>query len=92
MGTVLGLEPWLGYSIIAVLLTYVLSAGGWVLARAGRNPLWVLALLVPWVNIAAIWLFAYARWPAQDETVRGGTADDFDGDSGGGSGADGRAG
>lgn len=69
MGTVLGLEPWLGYSIIAVLLTYVLSAGGWVLARAGRNPLWVLALLVPWVNIAGIWWFAYARWPAQDETA-----------------------
>lgn len=86
MGTVLGLEPWLGYSIIAVLLTYALSAGGWVLARAGRNPLWVLALLVPWVNIVGLWWFAYARWPAQDETPPVGDIDDGDSD------ADGRTG
>ena len=65
MELVLGLEPWLGYLIIAVCLTYLLSMGGWVLARAGRSPLWVLLLLVPWVNLAAIWVFAYIRWPAQ---------------------------
>lgn len=63
METVLGLEPWLGYLIIAVILTYTMAAGGWVLAKAGRSPLWVLLLLVPYVNVIAIWVFAYARWP-----------------------------
>jgi hypothetical protein len=66
MELVLGLEPWLGYLIIAVCLTYLLVMGGWALARAGRSPLWVLLLLVPWVNLAAIWVFAYIRWPAED--------------------------
>lgn len=66
METVLGLEPWLGYSIIACLLTYFVSAAGWVLARAGRSPVWVMLLLIPWVNVAAIWAFAYTRWPAMD--------------------------
>lgn len=66
METVLGLEPWLGYTIIACLLTYFVSAAGWVLARAGRSPVWVMLLLIPWVNVAAIWAFAYTRWPAMD--------------------------
>lgn len=64
METVLGLEPWLGYLIVAAIMTYTLSMGGWVLAKAGRSPLWVLALLVPYLSILAIWAFAYARWPA----------------------------
>lgn len=67
METVLGLDPWLGYSIIAALLTYFVSAAGWVLARAGRSPVWVMLLLIPWVNVAAVWAFAYTRWPALDE-------------------------
>lgn len=67
METVLGLEPWLGYTIIACLLTYFVSAAGWVLARAGRSPVWVMLLLIPWVNVVAIWAFAYTRWPAMDE-------------------------
>ena len=66
MELVLGLEPWQGYGVIAICLTYVLSMGGWALARAGLSPLWVLLLLIPWVNIVAIWAFAYARWPAED--------------------------
>jgi hypothetical protein len=66
METVLGLEPWLGYLIIAVILTYTLAAGGWVLAKAGRSPLWILLLLVPYLNVVAIWAFAYTRWPFVD--------------------------
>lgn len=78
METLLGLEPWVGYAIVAALLTYLLSAGGWVLARVGRSPVWVLALLIPYVNILAIWAFAYARWPAQDDANAGAARPDSD--------------
>lgn len=70
METVLGLEPWLGYLIIAGILTYTLSIGGWVLAKAGRSPLWILLLLVPYLNVVAFWAFAFARWPAVDGAAK----------------------
>lgn len=63
MELVLGLPPAIGYAIVGVLLTYSISLGGWVLARAGRSPMWVLLLLIPYVNVLAVWYFAYSRWP-----------------------------
>lgn len=64
METILGLEPWQGYLVIALILTYTVSIGGWAVAKAGRSPLWVLLLLIPYLNVLAVWAFAYARWPA----------------------------
>ena len=60
----LHLPPWLGYFLLGLLLTYMIGTAGWIIARSGRSPLWALLLLVPWVNVVAIWLFAYCRWPA----------------------------
>ncbi len=37
-----------------------------VLRRAGYSPWWVLLVLVPLVNLVALWVFAYRRWPAID--------------------------
>ncbi|WP_428839710.1 hypothetical protein [Burkholderia dolosa] len=37
-----------------------------VLRRTGHSGWWVLALLIPGVNLAAIWIFAFAGWPAID--------------------------
>lgn len=71
METVLGLEPWLGYLIIAVVMTYTLTLGGWAVAKAGRSPLWILLLLIPYVNVLAFWAFAYVRWPAVDDRREG---------------------
>ncbi len=51
--------------IVGVMITAKLALGGWMLARAGRSPLWILALLVPWLDLLAVWLFAYAAWPAE---------------------------
>lgn len=50
--------------IYGVMLTYTIAAGGYALARTGIRPLWVLLLLIPTVNVIAIWLWAYLRWPA----------------------------
>lgn len=64
--SIFGLTPWIGLSLISVTLVYAIVLGGWVLAKAGRSPLWVLLLLVPYVNVLAVWAFAYARWPFVD--------------------------
>jgi hypothetical protein len=34
--------------------------------RAGFSPWWSLLALVPGVNVIALWLFAFGRWPAVD--------------------------
>lgn len=64
MDNVMGMPSWLFHLTISLVLTYGIIMGGWAAARAGRSPLWVLALLVPWLNILVVWLFAYTSWPA----------------------------
>lgn len=51
------------FFVYGMLLTYTIAAGGYALARSGIKPLWVLLLLVPTVNVAALWVWAYVRWP-----------------------------
>jgi hypothetical protein len=53
----------LGYVVLGLLVTGFISASGFVLARLGIKPLWALLLPVPYVQIAALWVFAYCRWP-----------------------------
>ena len=55
-----------------VLLTVPIVMIARVLRRAGYSPWWVLLVLVPLVNLVALWVFAYARWPAVDEAPRQG--------------------
>ncbi len=64
--SIFGLPPWVGALILSLILTYAIVLGGWTLAKAGRSPLWVLLLLLPYVNVVAVWAFAYARWPFVD--------------------------
>nr|WP_255636406.1 hypothetical protein [Azospirillum sp. 412522] len=50
----------------SIVTMYMLIAGGWVLAKAGRSPLWILLLLFPYLNVLAVWAFAFIRWPFVD--------------------------
>jgi hypothetical protein len=52
------------YCSYGLLLTYSIAAGGFVLARAGIKPLWILLTIVPTINIIALWLWTYTRWPS----------------------------
>jgi hypothetical protein len=63
------LADWITLLVFGVATAYTIGLGGWVLARAGRSPLWVLLLLVPYANLLALWLFAYVRWPAFERRV-----------------------
>lgn len=64
--TYYGLSSFNFLLILSLVMTYTVVAGGWVLAKAGRSPIWILLLLVPYVNIIALWAFAYASWPFAD--------------------------
>jgi hypothetical protein len=59
----LGLPPWATLLIVACILMYGMYLAGKVLARAGVNPALALLLLIPFVQIVAVWVFAYMRWP-----------------------------
>ena len=54
-----------------VLLTVPIVMIARVLRRAGYSPWWVLLVLVPLVNLVALWVFAYVRWPAIDGDASG---------------------
>jgi hypothetical protein len=49
--------------IIALLVLFIWPYGR-VLSRAGYSPWLCLLFFVPLVNLVAIWVFAYANWPA----------------------------
>ncbi|NKB60457.1 MAG: hypothetical protein GKS00_29475 [Alphaproteobacteria bacterium] len=38
-----------------------------VFRKAGRSGWWSLLLFVPVLNIAVVWWFAFAKWPAVEE-------------------------
>lgn len=55
-------------TLLALVLAAVpLLMIGRVIGRAGYSPWWALLVLVPLVNLVALWVFAYARWPAIDD-------------------------
>lgn len=56
----------LALALLAVPLVLI----GRVLRRAGLSAWWVLLVLVPLVNLVALWVFAWMRWPAIDRGPR----------------------
>ena len=61
----LHLPAWVGSVVVGLQITAKIGLGGWVLARTGRSPLWILLLLVPYADLIGVWVFAYAVWPAE---------------------------
>ena len=59
-------SPSLATLLGLVLLAVPLLMIGRVLRRAGFSPWWALLVLVPLVNLVALWVFAYMRWPSID--------------------------
>jgi len=69
----LAVEPSAVEGLALLLLAVPLLMIARVLRRAGFSRWWALLALVPVVNLVALWLFAYARWPSVDapaEAVR----------------------
>lgn len=65
----LAVEPSPVEGLALLLLALPLLMISRVLRRAGFSRWWALLVLVPVVNLVALWLFAYARWPAVDASA-----------------------
>lgn len=53
-----------GLFFLPFLVIFVIPA--WrIVSKAGYNGAFSLLLLVPFVNVIALWVFAFAEWPAQ---------------------------
>jgi len=61
----LHLPPWIASVLLGVQIAAKIGLGGWVLARTGRSPLWILLILVPYAEVVAVWVLAYCPWPAE---------------------------
>ncbi|NOI97972.1 hypothetical protein F0232_23875 [Vibrio sp. T3Y01] len=48
---------------IIVLLPYLLF--GPILKKAGFSKWWSLIMLIPVINVVAVWIFAFAKWPIE---------------------------
>ena len=51
------------YVLLPVYVLFTLWLGFRIVYKAGFDGWWVLVLLIPIVNIAMIWIFAFIRWP-----------------------------
>jgi uncharacterized membrane protein YhaH (DUF805 family) len=51
------------YPIGVLLLLLTLGLFARLLVKAGFSPWWALLGLVPLINLAMLWVFAYSRWP-----------------------------
>jgi hypothetical protein len=52
--------------IIILLIVAFIWPYGRILSRAGYSPWLCIIAAVPLVNVVALWIFAYAKWPAID--------------------------
>jgi hypothetical protein len=59
----LSVGQWIG---LAVFCVASLVPAARILRRAGLSLWWSIFLVIPLVNVMALWMFAYSRWPAVD--------------------------
>ncbi|MCB9947057.1 MAG: hypothetical protein H6842_04420 [Rhodospirillaceae bacterium] len=57
------LDPWLANLIVGLYIVAMMAFGSLILVKARRSPIWVFLLLVPYLNLLGLWVFAYVRWP-----------------------------
>jgi len=58
----LGLPLWGQYLLQGILIFVTLASSAVVLSRAGRSPYLALLMAVPYVQVIALWLFAFSVW------------------------------
>jgi uncharacterized membrane protein YhaH (DUF805 family) len=55
---------------LLVLLFWIVVVGvpvSRILRRIGFSGWWAVLAFIPLVNLAALWVFAFARWPARPD-------------------------
>ncbi len=60
----------ISFLILVVIFTaFMLWLGTLILGKAGIDKRWILCLLIPFVNIIAVWAFAFINWPKLKDSV-----------------------
>lgn len=59
----LSIFHWLVVIVIAIVTIYPYVR---IIQRTGHSGWWILAGVIPVLNLAMLWAFAFARWPALD--------------------------
>lgn len=53
---------WEGFGVLFFWLVFLVPL--WrIISKAGYSGAWALVSLIPFVNIIALWIFAFAKWP-----------------------------
>jgi hypothetical protein len=52
---------WLMFGVVFALVAWFFSR---IVAKAGFSPWWALLVMVPLVNVIALWVFAFVPWPS----------------------------
>jgi hypothetical protein len=55
-----GLWHWVVFTAMVAVVLYPI---GRILGRLGLSPFWSIFALVPFVNLIALWVLAFADWP-----------------------------
>ncbi|MCQ4323301.1 hypothetical protein [Stutzerimonas stutzeri] len=59
-----GYGTWHGWGLLAMVIVFIVPL--WkILTKAGFNGAWSLLTFVPMVNIIALWVFAFSKWPEE---------------------------
>lgn len=58
------------FAILVIIFTaFMLWLGSLILDKAGFDRKWIFCLLIPFVNIIAIWALAFIDWPKIKDSV-----------------------
>ena len=57
------------YLLLPIFILFILWLGSKILEKAGFDKKWVFCLLIPFVNIIIIWVFAFSNWPNLKDDV-----------------------
>ena len=57
-----GLPLWEQYLLQGILIFIYVACSAVVLTRAGRNPYLAFLVVIPYVQILALWIFAFTEW------------------------------
>jgi hypothetical protein len=59
----LDLPLWEQYLLQGVLIFIYIACAAVVLTRAGRSPYYAFLIVIPYVQLVALWVFAFTAWP-----------------------------
>lgn len=60
---------WEGFGVLAFWLIFLVPL--WrIISKAGYSGAWALVSLIPFVNLLALWIFAFAHWPSIERRER----------------------